>query len=260
MSGAPTSATASRARVCSASVGRATRTRVGRIAALLVAPLLVLTALTTPSSAARADVGSEPGAQRLDGVAAVIGGLAPGAQVISIFRSDVELRARMALLREASVGVALGPLSDGLLRASLSELVGEALIAVEAARLNLERPSAGELAQERARLLGARADAASTRELLTALGVGERELTEWIARRAVVSAFLLANLEGTLDLSAGELERLFASDDHPFQGQSLDDVRDRFTAWVAQQRMQHAVERWVQSLSQRTPHRVLVVY
>lgn len=229
-------------------------------ARLLPALLVAHTALATLCSAARADVDKPPGAQRLDGVAAVVGGLAPGAQVISIFRSDVELRARMALLREATVGVALGPLSDGLLRASLSELVGEALIAVEAARLNLERPSAGELAQERARLLGARADAVSTRELLTALGVGERELADWIARRAVVSSFLLANLEGTLDLSEGELERLFASEEHPFQDQSLDDARDRFTAWVLQQRMQHAVERWVQSLSQRTAHRVLVVY
>jgi hypothetical protein len=227
---------------------------------LLPALIVAFTAFTTLCSTARADVESEPGAQRLDGVAAVVGGLAPGAQVISIFRSDVELRARMALLREADVGVALGPLSDGLLRASLSELVGEALIAVEAARLNLERPSAGELAQERARLLGAHGDAARTRELLTALGVGERELADWIARRAVVSSFLLANLEGTLDLSEGEPERLFASQEHPFLGQSLDDVRDRFTAWVTQQRMQHAVERWVQSLSQRTAHRVLVVY
>jgi hypothetical protein len=228
--------------------------------ALLFCSSILVHNTSTSTSAVRADVESEPGAQRLDGVAAVVGGLAPGAQVISIFRSDVELRARMALLREAAVGVALGPLPDGLLQASLSELVGEALIAVEAARLNLERPSAGELAQERARLLGASGDATSTRALLTALGVGERELAEWIARRAVVSSFLQANLEGTLDVSASEVERSFVSGDHPFQGQALDDVRDRFSAWLTQQRMQHAVERWVQSLSQRTPHRVLVVY
>jgi hypothetical protein len=232
----------------------------GRGALLLSSLLIVQTTVATLPAAVRADAESEPGAYRLDGVAAVVGGLAPGAQAISIFRSDVELRARMALLREASLREALGPLSDGLLRASLSELVGEALIAVEAARLNLERPSAGELAVERARLLGARGDAASTRELLAALGVGERELAEWIAQRAVVSAFLQANLEGTLDLSSAEVERLFANGDHPFQGHDLDEVRDRFTAWLAQQRMQHAVERWVQSLSQRTPHRVLVVY
>lgn len=229
-------------------------------ARLLWGLFLAHQALAMVPGFARADVEVEPGAQRLDGVAAVVGGLAPGAQVISIFRSDVELRARMALLREATLREALGPLPDGLLRASLSELLGEALIAVEAARLSLERPSANEIAQERARLLGASGDAASTRELLAALGVGERELAEWIGRRAVVSAFLLANLEGTLDLPASEVERLFASDDHPFQGQALDEVRDRFTAWLAQQRMQRAVERWVQSLSQRTPHRILVAY
>ena len=209
---------------------------------------------------ARADVVVPEGARRLDGIAAVVGGLAPGAQVISIYRSDVELRARMALLRQATLLEALAELSDGLLRASLAELVGEALIAVEAARLNLERPSARELAEERARLLGARGDPASVRELLAALGVGERELAEWIARRAVVNGFLQANLEGTLEFSNDELAKAFESEPHPFQGHPLDEVRERFSAWLTQQRTQQAVERWVQSLAQRTPHRVLVNY
>jgi hypothetical protein len=224
------------------------------------------------SSPARADVAVPEGARRLDGIAAVVGGLAPGAQVISIYRSDVELRARLALLHQAafvpsraeeprvSTREALAELPDALLRASLAELVGEALIAVEAARLNLERPSARELAEERARLLGARGDPASVRELLAALGVGERELAEWIARRAVVNGFLQANLEGTLEVSNDELARTFASEPHPFQGHPLDEVRERFSAWLTQQRTQQAVERWVESLAQRTPHRVLVPY
>ena len=242
----------------------------------MVAALLVLGAWTIGDSVlvtrARADaralgvergaatVAVQPGAQRLDGIAAVVGGLAPGAQVISIFRSDVELRARMAVLGEASLREALGPLPDALLRASLDELLGEALIAVEAARLNLERPSAKELADERVRLLGAGGDVASTRELLAALGVGERELAEWIARRTVVNGFLQANLEGTLDVSNDELVKSFDGEQHPFQGHTLDEVRERFSAWLAQQRLQAAVERWVQSLAQRTPHRVLVSY
>lgn len=208
-----------------------------------------------------AEVPVSSGAQRLDGLAAVVGGLTPGPNVISIFRSDVELRARMALLREASLREALGPLSDGLLRASLTALVGEALIAVEAARLNLARPSAALLAEERVRLLGERAaDASQTRELLLALGVGPRELSDWVARRATVNGFLQANLEGMLDASSSELERLFQSEPHPFRGQALDEVREPFANWLAQQRVQGAVAGWVQSLTQRIPHRVLASY
>jgi hypothetical protein len=256
-------------------MGETYRPKLG--AAALAGPLLLVLGVTTIGSGALGTRASadfralsaephtptaavQPGAQRLDGIAAVVGGLAPGAGVISIFRSDVELRARMAVLGQATLRDALGALPDALLRASLDELVGEALIAVEAARLNLERPSAQELVEERARLLGGRGDAGSTRELLAALGVGERELADWIARRAVVNGFLQANLEGTLEISNDELVKAFESEQHPFEGHTLDEVRERFSAWLAQQRLQGAVERWVQSLAQRTPHRLLVVY
>lgn len=214
-----------------------------------------------PVSMLCAEPEPEPGAQRLDGVAAVVGGLAPGPRVLAIYRSDVELRARLALLREGTLRQALSVPPVALLRASLAELVGEALIAVEAARLNLSRPGPEALMEERGRLLGERSgDASSTRELLHALGVGERELTAWVERRATVNSFLQANLEGTLDASSSELERLFESEDHPFRGQPLELARERFAAWLAQQRMQRAVERWVSTLAQRTPHRVLVSY
>ncbi|MDB4989820.1 MAG: hypothetical protein JWN04_4998 [Myxococcaceae bacterium] len=212
------------------------------------------------SQAARADTDAEPGALTLDGIVAVVGGLAPGPHVISIFRSDVELRARLAILREREVAVALRPVPDNVLRASLSELLGEALIAVEAARLNLAPPSELALADERARLLGQGERAVATRALLDALGVSARELDAWIERRATVNGFLQANLEGTLEASSSELERLFKTEPHPFRDQTFEDARPRFAAWLTQRRMEQAVSRWVQSLTQRTPHRVLVAY
>ena len=208
----------------------------------------------------RASTAGAASVRTLDGVVAVVGGLAPGPQVIAIFRSDVELRARMAILRERSVEVALGPLPENLLRASLSELMGEALIAVEAARLSLAPPSGVALAEERARLLGAGQRGGAARGLLRALGVNARELDAWVERRAIVNGFLQANLEGTLDSSSTELARLFEAGDHPFVGQPFEQARARFAEWLAQQRMEHAVLRWVQSLTQRTQHRVLVQY
>jgi hypothetical protein len=198
--------------------------------------------------------------QRVDGLAAVVGGLAPGPSVISILRSDVELRARMALLRDGTLAQALAPLAEGLLQASAVELLGEALIAVEAQRLGVERPRPEALAAERARFLGARARAVETSELLKALGVTERELATIVERRALVSAFMDANLEGTLDVSAAELERQFTSEPHPFTDLPFEQARASFSAWLTGQRMERAVRTWVESLRQRTPHRLLVSY
>lgn len=198
--------------------------------------------------------------QRLDGLAALVGGLTPGPQVIAILRSDVALRARVWLSRESSLEQALGPLPEGLLRASLQELVGEALIAVEADRLSLAGPSPEALASERERMLGRGHPGGVTSALLSALAVDERELAAWIERRAIVSGFLQANLEGTLDVAPAELEQLFRTESHPFQQLTFPEARERFAAWLTQQRTQQAVARWVQSLTQRTPHRVLAEY
>jgi len=223
--------------------------------------LLVCVLLGWGSGQARAaDTGESEGAQRLDGLAALVGGLTPGPQVIAILRSDVELRARLWLAREGSLERALGPLPAALLHASLQELVGEALIAVEAGRLSLSGPSGQALAIERRRMLGSDAAAAPTRALLRVLAVDERELSGWVERRAIVSGFLQANLEGTLDIAPAELERLFGTESHPFQGLSFAEARERFAAWLTQQRTQQAVARWVQSLMQRTPHRIHADY
>ncbi|MET0340381.1 MAG: hypothetical protein ABW252_05235 [Polyangiales bacterium] len=224
-------------------------------------PLRCLAALTLAlASHVHADVPVEADAQRVDGLAAVVGGVTAGPRTVVLLRSDVELRARLGLAREGGLGPALGALPEPLLAASLRELLGEALIAVEATRLSLAAPTSEAVAEERARLIGTGDAGRDSAELLRALGVGDRELTRWAERRAVVRGFLQANLEGTLDVREGELERLFQSDPGPFAGRALDEVRTRYAAWLTQQRLQQAVERWVQSLTQRTPHRVLVGY
>jgi hypothetical protein len=223
------------------------RAPAGRLCGLLLACAVT----ATPAAAEDRPV-------RLDGIAAVIGGAAPGPETLQLLRSDVELRARLAILRDSSIEVALGPLASGVLSASLAELLGEGLIALEARRLNLEPPSPQARAEERSRLVEAAGPAAP--ELLSRLGVSEREISTWAERRAVVSGFLAANLEGTLDVSNMELERLFRSEPHPYQGETFEGARERFSAWLARERMQRAVRRWVETLTQRTPHRVLARY
>jgi hypothetical protein len=199
-------------------------------------------------------------AWRVDGVAAVVGGVAPGPGTIAIYRSDVELRARLALLRAGAEAAALGPLPSSLLRASLEEVIGEALIASESARLSLAQPSADDVRRERERLALSVGGEAKLKRLVSALAVPESELRAIAERRAVVSAFLTANLEGTLEVTPLELEKAYAEQAHPFGSESFEAVRDQLRAWLVQRRVEAAVARWVESLKQRTPMRRLVTF
>jgi hypothetical protein len=193
---------------------------------------------------------------RVDGVAAVVGGQAPGQGVLVILRSDVELRARLSLLAGGAASAALNvPLSAELLSATLGALLGEALITIEATRLGLSQPSAREVQEQRARL--ALAGDSSFTELLDAMGVSTDEIDAIAHQRAVVGAFLAVNLEGTLDVSESELVRAYETEEHPFQGLPYAEERARFSAWMAQKRLNEAVGRWVLSLKERIPHRVL---
>jgi hypothetical protein len=196
----------------------------------------------------------------LDGLAALVGGTTPGEGVLVILRSDVELRARLSLLAAGGLDAALAPLAPALLKATLEELLGEALIAIEATRLGLPAPSANELADARTALVPASASEQSFRELLGDLGVSSTELDDIARRRALVGAFLAANLEGMLTPSESELVRAYQAEDHPFHDEPLSAVRERFAAWLAQKRLREAVSRWVLSLKERMPHRVLATF
>lgn len=192
---------------------------------------------------------------RVDGVAALVGGQAPGEGVLVILRSDVELRARLSLLA-GGAGVALSTaLTPDFLQATLSELLGEALITIEATRLGLSQPSAHEVQEQRARL--ALAGENNLTELLDGLGVAAEEIDAIAQQRAMVGAFLAVNLEGTLDVSETELVRAYETEEHPFQGLPYAEERARFSIWMAQKRLNEAVGRWVLSLKERIPHRVL---
>jgi hypothetical protein len=209
---------------------------------------------------AAADAPVLEGAERVDGIAAVVGGLAPAEGVIAILRSDVELRARIALSGAGAADPSFAPLPAPLLRATLAELVGEALIAAEAQRLALEPPTQAELEVERARLAARAGGAPRLVALLDALGASNREIAAVIKRRAVVSAFLKANLEGTLEVTPSELSRAYEDDDHPFKGKPLEEVAEPLRQWLGQRRLEQSVAKWVESLRDRTAHKVLVEY
>ncbi len=191
---------------------------------------------------------------RADGVAAVVG--ESSGQRVIVLRSDVDLRARMRLAGRVGDGpLPLGPLPQQLLAATLEELIGEALIALEADRIQIAAPTPRDVARERARLATLSGGRTRLGELLEALGANQQEIEVAAERRATVSVFLVANLDGSMPSDA-EVEHVYQTGEHPFSDRPLDDIREPLRAYVMQRKLQDAVERWVTSLRSRVPVRV----
>jgi len=221
--------------------------------ALALLLLLLLLALSSPA-------GAQP-RLRVDGIAALVGGAAPGRGVTTILRSDVELRARIALAGEApDQPLPIGPLPGSLLRASLDEVIGEILIAREAERVRVALPAGARVARERARLAESAGGAERLRDLLRALGASPDEIETIARRRALVTTFLEANLEGTTVVTDAVVEQTYAAGGHPFEDQPLDQVLEQLRAYLARQAIDHAVGRWVTVLRERTPLRILTSF
>ncbi len=215
--------------------------------------LLALLALARP---VEAQAPSRAAPVRVEGVAALVGGSTPGPGTVAILRSDVTLRARIALA-SATERAASGPLPEPLLAAALDELIGEVLIAREADRLRAAQPSAEELARERARLEEQAGGAERLSAILAAASADAPELEAIARRRAYVAAFLHANLEGGTAVSDAQLARVYESGEHPFAGRPLEEVAEPLRALIAQTTLRRDVRRWIEVLRRRTPVRVI---
>lgn len=195
-----------------------------------------------------------------DGVAAIVGASAPHAEAVVLLHSDVDFRARLRMTRELGGRVPRGPLPPALLRASLDELVGEALIAREARRVQVGAPSSAALREERRSLEDLAGGVEAFSALVSALGATELELSKMVERRALVRLFLEVNLRGGTQVDEAEVEVLFESGEHPFLGQELDEVREPLRAILRRRRIELAVARWVEVLRARTVVRLSAPY
>ena len=217
---------------------------------LRVLGVLLALAVTTPASA-QAPI-------RAEGLVALVGGSAPGPGVIAILRSDVDLRARLHLAGQLRTRLPLGPLPPDLVRATLDELVGEALIAREAERVQIATPSSRDVSRERRRLEQMAGGRERLAELLDELGVDPEEIDASARRRALVSTFLEANLEGASVVTEADVQRYYDSGEHPFGDPPppLDEVRETLRSLLSRRALDEAVRRWVTVLRARTVVRV----
>ncbi len=195
-----------------------------------------------------------------DGVAAIVGATTPHADAEVLLHSDVDFRARLRLTRELGGRVPRGPVPPELLRASLEELVGEALLAREARRVQVGAPSTRALREERAALADLAGGVEALAAVVSALGATEAEVATMVERRALVRLFLDANLRGGTQVSDAEVAALHESGEHPFLGQDLDEVREPLRALIRRRRIETAVARWIEVLRARTIVRLVAPY
>jgi hypothetical protein len=218
-----------------------------------------LIALMLALSARAAAQPGRAGETRVDGVAAAIGGSA-GESSDVILQSDVELRARMLLLGRDMDAALHGELPSSLLAAALRELIGEKLIAREAERVQITRPTQTMVQQEKQRLLMSAGGVDRVFRLLSQVGASPAELDAMAERRALVGAFLRANLEGTNVVTEREIEQYISEHPERSEGRDPMSVRAEVRAQLARASLARNIERWVRVLRARVPVRIYAAF
>jgi hypothetical protein len=216
---------------------------------------------TDSHAAAQAVSGSPVGARVLvDGVAAVLGGGSALEPARTILQSDVELRARLLLLNRGYERAFMPQLPRSLLAATLNELIGEHLIAIEAERVRIVLPGQTEVQRELLQIEREADGPIELMELLSWLGASQTELAAMAERRALIAAFLRANLEGVSVVTDAEVDARLQDDPQGYAAESPEAARAAARAAVAKEAFQRHIEHWVRVLRARTRVRVLAIY
>jgi hypothetical protein len=223
------------------------------------APALLIvfaSALVLATRSAAQDFGIE---REVDGIVAIVGGHTPGPLTQVVLRSDVELRARLAVATR-SPDLHAFELPPALLAATLQELIGELLVAREAERLHAPEPTEAQVAQHREELVRTLGGPERFARFIAVYDVLDDEIQAIARRRAFVDMFLRANLEGSTLVSDAQLTEVYESGEHPFADRPLDEVRDALRAWLGAAALSRDVARWIDVLRSRTPVRVIVPF
>jgi hypothetical protein len=147
-----------------------------------------------------------------------------------------------------------------MLGEALERIIGELLISREAERVRVLSPTPQAVERERRRIAQEAGGEVALSALLDRLGASTEEIAVLASRRAMVSAFLQANLEGTTIVTDAELARAYEAEEHPFRDRPFEEVTDELRALLARRALERAVRRWVTVLRARTIINVLVPY
>lgn len=199
-------------------------------------------------------------AHTLDGLAAVLGGEKPLEPARIILQSDVELRARLLLLGRGSERALFGELPRSLLRATLAELIGEHLIAIEAERVRIAPPGAADVQRELEEIERQAGGHREVVRLLAWLEASRVELEVMAERRASIGAFLRANLEGVNVVTEAEVDARVRDDSARFAAETPMAARAAMRAALAKEALRRHIDHWVRVLRARTRVRIFAHY
>jgi hypothetical protein len=160
--------------------------------------------------------------------------------------------ARLEALGEGSFGTT-GAYQERHVRAATERFVAEDLLAAltivhgtepqelpkqaEKARVALEDRVGGHGALEAARI---------------AEGIDASELTELLYRQVRAAFYVDYAIAPILHPTEEELREVFRTNAHPFKGQKLEDVRERFMRWLVLERLRQAESGFLQAARTRT--------
>lgn len=222
-------------------------------------------ALALMLSASRA-VGQLPTAAQygepivIDGLAAVLGGADPLEPPRPILQSDVELRARLALLSRDQERAIHAPLPHALLRATLDELIGQHLIAIEAERVQIPAPRPSDIKTELRNIEREAGGVDALTRLLDHMDATHIDLEQLALRRALVSAFLRANLEGVTVVTEAEVDVRLRAEPERFADKTAQGARAAAKALLATEALHRNIEHWVRVLRARTRVQIFADY
>ncbi len=191
----------------------------------------------------------------MDGIAARVALNQSDTQEYVILISDVELRVHMESGQQhpgtgTGTGSSARP-SRLTKKAMLTQMVGEALIDLEARRTRAPEPTERQKQAQKRRLEQRAGGPEAVQVMVQRLGVTPGELERLWLHAARVEAFLESNLEGSTSLSRAEVDRAFDRGEHPFVGQTLEQVRPDFERWLRQDMRTSVVRRWFEVLRSR---------
>jgi hypothetical protein len=213
-------------------------------------------ALTAVAGARAGDTRAVP----VDGLAAVVGGSVSGADSAIILNSDVELLAHIAICGAGSNAPGSAPLPSALLKAVLNEIIGEHLIAREAERVRIAAPGSAEIARERLRLEVAAGGSGRFRQLLQVLSISPAEIDKIVHRRALLTAFLSANLEVTTAVTDSEVDRAYNEFKESLADHTPEAAKEVLRVRLARAALDRSIARWVTVLRERAPVRLFAGY
>lgn len=202
----------------------------------------------------------DTGAVTVDGLAAVVGGTVSGADSAIILNSDVELLAHIAICGAGSSEPGSAVLPRALLKAVLNEIIGATLIAREAERVRIATPGPAEIARERLRLEASAGGPERFQRLLQVLSVSSVEIDKIVHRRALLTAFLSANLEVTTAVTDSEVDRAYKELKDSLSDHTPEAAKEILRVRLARAALDRSIARWVTVLRERTAVRLFANY